>query len=145
MIVQKVRDEDNLNLVYQIREAFCLNEYGLDMLSLKDDFDLVSEIFVMQDENNAICATARWRFSDESIVIDEIAIDSREKSSRMLIDLVENILQDLYCNSCTKGIRIELYCLPHFMHLYQKIGFLPSSNAINVDGVVKVPMFLADL
>ena len=124
MVVDKLIDMTDLVQVIELRKKVCIMEYGVSILEETDDYDVVSEVFRVFDSQGELCGTARWRFDEVSILIDQVAVLPGFNHTNLVFKLIEELLSDLKKNPHTRNYPIRLYSLPQSLNLYKEFGFV---------------------
>lgn len=120
--VEKVLTQEQLDIIFGIREKVFVIEQEVDPAEEYDEFEQTSTHF-MAFLDGKPAGTARWRFTEKGIKLERFAVLKESRGKGVGQALVKAVLDDIASHSEATGKKLYMHAQLDAMPLYAKFGF----------------------
>lgn len=120
--VEKVLTQEQLDIIFDIREKVFVLEQEVDPAEEYDEFENSSTHFLAKIDD-APAGTARWRYTDKGVKLERFAVLKEKRGKGVGQALVKAVVDDIAAQPDTKGKKLYMHAQLDAMPLYAKFGF----------------------
>ncbi|UJP66670.1 GNAT family N-acetyltransferase [Mongoliitalea daihaiensis] len=120
--VEKVQTQEQLDIIFSIREKVFVIEQQVDPSEEYDAFEPTSTHFLAKLDGDP-SGTARWRYTDKGMKLERFAVLKEKRSLGVGQALVKAVVDDIASQPDTKGKKLYMHAQVDAMPLYAKFGF----------------------
>ncbi len=121
--VRKVVNEQELQLVFNIRKEVFVKEQKVSEEEEYDEYEHTSTQFLAVAEDGTPCGTARWRKTDNGIKLERFAVLKNYRHSGVGQHLMYAILTDIEEDPNISQQKIYMHAQTTAIDFYKKLGF----------------------
>lgn len=121
--VIKIKEQQQLEQAFKIRQKVFVEEQKVSREEEYDEFEQTSTHFLVLNDREKACGTARWRFTEKGIKLERFAVLKEERGSGAGSALVNAVLDDVSQHPEAAGKIIYLHAQLTAVPLYKKFGF----------------------
>ena len=136
--IKFVKNSDELNLAYQIRENVFIKEQGVSRNMERDKFDKVAKHIIVFFKNNPI-GCARIRFVNGKAKLERIALLRNYRGKGIGKKVIDYLI--VYCKN-KKIKKIYMNSQYYLKNYYAKFGFEPIGKPFMEAGIKHIKMNL---
>ncbi len=142
VLIKKIETEQETSLARSIRNTVFVWEFNVPAEIEIDEYEDSSHHFLALDDQNTPCGTARWRFTDNGIKLERIAVLKEYRNKGLGGKLVEALLEDIQEHPDSHGKVIYLHSRVEAMNLYLRYGFKKTGPEFIEGGIRHSKMIL---
>lgn len=119
----KIRNREELEAAFRIRNEVFVIEQGIEKREEFDKYDTASTHWLVYDDDDVPCGTARWRRTPFGIKIERMAILASFRNQGYGSELLDYLIHDLEKNPAVKKENIFLHAQEPSVKFYKNFGF----------------------
>jgi len=122
IIVEKVGTEEQLDIVFRIREEVFVIEQEVAPEEEYDEYENISTHF-LASYNGHPAGTARWRFTPNGVKLERFAVSKTYRGKGVGKALVAKVIEDIAAHEQAKGQKLYMHAQLTAIPLYEQFGF----------------------